>query len=58
MEKMLKHHLDEPVPAERLRPGLPTLVLNTVRRLMAKKPDQRFQQPLELVETLKPFAQS
>jgi serine/threonine protein kinase len=54
MEKMLKHHLDEPVAVERLRPGLPALIITTVRRLMAKKPEHRFQQPQELVDVLKP----
>jgi DNA-binding response OmpR family regulator len=53
MEKMLKHHLDEPTPVEKRRPEVPALVLATVRRLMAKKPDQRFQQPSEVVEALK-----
>jgi CheY-like chemotaxis protein/serine/threonine protein kinase len=52
MEKMLKHHLDEPVPVEQLRPRVPAKVLAIVRRLLAKKPEQRYQQPLELAEAL------
>jgi serine/threonine protein kinase len=55
MEKMLKHHLDEPASVERLRPGLPPLVLSTVRKLMAKKPEHRFQQPADVAEALKPL---
>ena len=53
MEKMLKHHLDEPVPVEQLRPRVPAKVLAIVRRLLAKKPEQRYQQPLELAEALR-----
>jgi serine/threonine protein kinase len=53
MEKMLKHHLDEPEPVERLRPAVPQKVVDIVRRLMAKKPEQRYQQPAEVVESLK-----
>ena len=52
MEKMLKHHLDEPTPVDRLRHGVPPKVLAVVRRLLAKKPDQRFQTPCELAEAL------
>jgi CheY-like chemotaxis protein/serine/threonine protein kinase len=52
MEKMLKHHLDEPVPVEQLRPKVPAKVLAIVRRLLAKKPEQRYQQPLELAQAL------
>jgi CheY-like chemotaxis protein len=53
MEKMLKHHLDEPEPLERVRPGVPPHVAGAVRRLMAKKPDHRFQKPADLIDALK-----
>jgi CheY-like chemotaxis protein len=53
MEKMLKHHLDEPVPVEHLRSGVPRKLAAIVRRLLAKKPEQRFQQPAELVDVLR-----
>jgi serine/threonine-protein kinase len=52
MEKMLKHYLDEPVPVEQLRPRAPAKVLAIVRRLLAKKPEGRYQQPVELAEAL------
>jgi CheY-like chemotaxis protein len=52
MEKMLKHHLDEPVPVEKLRPEVPVSLGAIVRRLMAKSPKQRFQQTCEVLEAL------
>jgi serine/threonine-protein kinase len=55
MEKMLKHHLDEPIPVDKLRPETPPAVIAVLRRLMAKKPDHRFQQPREVSEALKSF---
>jgi len=50
--KMLRHHLHNPEPVEYLRKGVPPKVASVVRRLMAIKPEQRFQQPIELVEAL------
>jgi CheY-like chemotaxis protein len=52
MEKMLKHHLDEPVPVEKLRPEVPAALGAIVRRLMAKNPTQRFRQACEVLEAL------
>jgi serine/threonine-protein kinase len=51
-EKLLKHQLHQPVPVEQLRPDVPPGVAAVVRRLMAKKPEDRFQTPAELVEAL------
>jgi hypothetical protein len=48
MEKMLKHHLDHPRPLEQLRPDLSPKVLGAVRRLMAKRREERYQTPGEL----------
>jgi len=53
MEKMLKHHLDEPTPVEKLRPGVPPAVTAIIRRLMAKKAEHRYQQPQEVIDALK-----
>jgi serine/threonine-protein kinase len=52
MEKMLKHHLDEPEALERRRPGIPARTAAAIRRLMAKKPENRFQEPAELIDAL------
>jgi serine/threonine-protein kinase len=55
MEKLLKHYLEEAVPVESLRPEVPAAVGKVVRKLMAKDPDQRYQTPAELAETLGTF---
>jgi serine/threonine-protein kinase len=47
-EKMLHHQLDEPAPLEQFRPDLPAGLSAIVRRMMAKDPVQRFQQPAEV----------
>jgi formylglycine-generating enzyme required for sulfatase activity len=51
-EKLLKHQLHQPVPVEQLRPDVPPSVAAVVRKLMAKKPADRFQTPAELAEAL------
>lgn len=53
MEKMLKHHLDQPVPLEQHRPEVPAKVAAVVRRLMSKRREDRYQTPGELAELLK-----
>ncbi len=52
LEKLLMHQLDEPEPAERLRPDLPGGLTLILRRMMAKKPEDRFQVPEEVHEAL------
>jgi CheY-like chemotaxis protein len=51
-EKMMKHYAEEAVPIEGLRPDTAPRVVDIVRRLMAKKPDQRYQTPAELLAAL------
>lgn len=57
-EKLLKHQLDEPEAIERLRPEVPANLSQVVRRLMAKKPEERYQTPAEVIAALIPFAKS
>jgi len=52
MEKLLKHRIDTPTAVEKLRPEVTPGVAAIVRRLMAKKPEERFQTPAELVQAL------
>jgi WD40 repeat protein/tRNA A-37 threonylcarbamoyl transferase component Bud32 len=54
-EVLLRHQMEGAVPVEHLRPEVPTGVGIVVRRLMAKKPEERYQQPREVAEALEPF---
>lgn len=51
-EKLLHHCFDEPTPIEQLRPDLPPRIANVVRKLMAKKPEDRYDAPSKLVTAL------
>jgi serine/threonine-protein kinase len=55
LEKMLRHANEEPGDIEELRPELPAEVVQIVRRLMAKSPQQRFQTAGELIAALTPL---
>lgn len=51
-EKLLQHQLEHPTRVDAMRPEVPPGVARIVHKLLAKKPEQRFQTPLELAETL------
>jgi serine/threonine-protein kinase len=51
-EKLLKHRLEEPQRLEDLRPDVPAWVAAVVRKLMAKRPDDRFQSAAAVVAAL------
>jgi len=51
-EKLIKHQMEEPVPADRVRPGVYADVVQIIRKLMAKRPEDRFQTPGELAQAL------
>jgi len=54
----LQSHADvEPRPIEELREDVPAPVAGTLRRMMAKNPDQRYQTPREVAAALEPFAE-
>jgi serine/threonine-protein kinase len=57
LEKLVKHLMDEPAPVEELRLGVPAPLGGIVRRLMAKKPEHRYQTPAELAEALAPWCE-
>jgi WD40 repeat protein/tRNA A-37 threonylcarbamoyl transferase component Bud32 len=52
MEKLLKHRIDQPKPIEQIRPEVPPIVAGIVRKLMAKKAEDRYQTPAEVVQAL------
>jgi serine/threonine protein kinase len=45
VEKLLGHQMDQPPPLEQWRPEVPPEVAAVVRRLMAKRPEERYQTP-------------
>jgi serine/threonine-protein kinase len=51
-QKLRRHRRREPVPVEKLRPEVPLAVSAVIRKLMAKRPDDRFQTPAEAAEAL------
>jgi serine/threonine protein kinase len=54
-QKLRKHRDSEPEPIEDLCPDLPPGLRAILRRLMAKRPEDRYQTPAELVQALEPF---
>jgi serine/threonine-protein kinase len=56
LQKLLRHSTEEPEPLERLRPDVPPAVAGIVRRLLAKRPDDRFPSAAALASVLAPFA--
>lgn len=52
MEKLLKHRMDMPKPIEQLRPEIPPALGGIIRKLLVKKPEERYQTPGELVAAL------
>lgn len=51
-EKLLKHQMEGARPVEELRPEVPPAVAAVVSRLMAKRPDDRYQIPAEAAAAL------
>jgi WD40 repeat protein/serine/threonine protein kinase len=51
-EKLLKHQLDAPRPIQELRPETPAELVGLVAKLMAKKPEDRFQKAAEVADAL------
>jgi hypothetical protein len=52
MEKLIRHKQSQPEPVEKLRPEVPAAIAKVVRRLMARRPEDRYQTPSELVAAL------
>jgi serine/threonine-protein kinase len=50
--KLFKHALEEPEPIEKVRPEVSPAVAAVLRKLMAKRPDDRYQTPAELAAAL------
>ena len=52
MAKVMQHHVEEATPVEQVRKEIPLSVGAIVRRLLAKRPEDRYQTPAELVRAL------
>jgi len=54
-ELLLKHQMEQATPLEQCRRDVPAGVSAIVRKLMAKRPDDRFQTPTEVASALEPY---
>ncbi len=54
-DKMMAHRKDPPPPIQESRPDLPKKVVAVLDQMLAKDPDERFQKPSDLAETLYPL---
>jgi eukaryotic-like serine/threonine-protein kinase len=55
LEKLLRHQMDAPRPIEEQRPDVPEGVRQVLRRMLAKRPDDRLQTAAEVAAALAPF---
>jgi serine/threonine protein kinase len=55
-EVVLRHQLEEPLPIEQVRPGVPPEVQDILNKMLAKHPEERYQTPAELAKSLAPWA--
>jgi serine/threonine protein kinase len=55
IEKMIRHAADDPPSISGVRPDLPPALATAVHKMMAKRPEDRFQTPVEVVRALRPF---
>jgi serine/threonine protein kinase len=58
VDKMIRHGTEPPRPIQEFRSDCPPVICAIVERLMAKRPEDRFQTPAELAAALEPFAVS
>jgi len=58
LEKLVRHATEEPPLLERLRPEVPPPLAALVRRLMAKRPEDRCSTAAELAVALEPFCRA
>ncbi len=56
LEVMVQHMQLQPEPVAARRPDIPPGVSAVLARMMAKKPEHRYQTPAELADALQPFA--
>jgi serine/threonine-protein kinase len=52
IEKILKHIIEQPRPIAELRPDVPVPVQSILQKMMAKKKEERYQTPTEVIQAL------
>jgi serine/threonine protein kinase len=52
LQKLLQHNSDDPIDPREYNPGLPEAVTTVLRKMLAKDPQRRYQQPTELIADL------
>ena len=55
IDKLIHHATDTPPALSSLRPALPPELVAVVEKMMAKRPEDRYQKPAEVVQALRPF---
>jgi WD40 repeat protein/tRNA A-37 threonylcarbamoyl transferase component Bud32 len=58
VEKLTRHLMAQPVPIDKQRGDVPAEVRGIIRKLMAKRPEDRFQTPAELARALEAFCRT
>ena len=51
-QRLLKHQTDDPAPVAGIRPGAPADLVAICAKMMAKKPDQRYQSATEIITVM------
>lgn len=54
-QKLIDHQIKEPPPLSEIRPEIPAALSAIVSRMMAKRPEDRFQTPAEVAAALTPW---
>jgi serine/threonine protein kinase len=57
LQKLIRHNSDDPPDVRLFRPDVPDEVVAILSRMLAKKPEQRFQSPLELILAIERVSQ-
>jgi serine/threonine protein kinase len=55
MQKIMRHQKEEPRPVDSMRPDLPLGLMAILRRMLAKRPEERFQTPGAVAVALSPY---
>jgi serine/threonine protein kinase len=57
-QKLIDHQIKEPLPLHHLDPGIPRPLSDIVAKMMAKKPESRYQTPAEVIDALLPWSKA